>query len=99
MTEPVLRLLLSRLRGYILARLAAASASEKVKATSTAGEKLASLGLAEFVERVREMVDEMARVGHVDRNAHAPWWEELAARAVGDETASLAPSASAPAAS
>src|SRR5699024_5141813 len=45
--EPVLRLLLTRLRGNILARLAPGSASEKVKAANTAGEKLAALGLSE----------------------------------------------------
>ncbi|KAH9898743.1 T-complex protein 11-domain-containing protein [Xylariomycetidae sp. FL2044] len=76
--EPVLRLLLTRLRGHILARLQAGSASEKVKATSTAGEKLASLGLPEFVERVREVVDEIVRVGVVDRDTHGVWWESVA---------------------
>ncbi|KAL7624298.1 hypothetical protein AAE478_005858 [Parahypoxylon ruwenzoriense] len=76
--EPVLRLLLTRMRSHILARLQAGSASEKVKATSTAGEKLASLGLPEFVEKVREIVDEMVRVGAVDREAHGIWWEGVA---------------------
>ncbi len=76
--EPVLRLLLNRLRGYILARLAAASASEKVKATSTAGEKLAGLGLAEFVDKVRDMVEMMSKVSSVDRNAHSVWWDSVA---------------------
>jgi hypothetical protein len=76
--EPVLRLLLTRVRGHVLARLQAGSASEKVKATSTAGEKLAGLGLPEFVERVREMVDEIVRVGAVDRECHGVWWESIA---------------------
>ncbi|KAK4208604.1 T-complex protein 11-domain-containing protein [Rhypophila decipiens] len=76
--EPVLRLLLNRLKGYILARIGSASATEKVKATSTAGEKLASLGLAEFVDKVRDMVDMITRVSTVDRNAHGPWWDEVA---------------------
>lgn len=76
--EPVLRLLLNRLRTYVLGRLTAASAREKVKATSTAGEKLASLGLAEFVDKVRDMVDEMTRVGAVDRDTHGTWWEAVA---------------------
>lgn len=76
--EPVLKLLLGRLRGHILARLTAASASEKVKATSTAGEKLASLGLAEFVDKVRDMLDMLGKVSAVDRNAHAPWWDKVA---------------------
>ena len=76
--EPVLRLLLNRLRGYILARLAAASATEKVRATSTAGEKLAGLGLAEFVDKIRDMVDMLSRVSAVDRSAHSMWWDNIA---------------------
>ncbi|KAK7998638.1 T-complex protein 11-like protein 1 [Apiospora marii] len=79
--EPVLRLLLTRVKGHILSRLQAGSASEKVKATSAAGEKLAGLGLPEFVERVREMVEETARAGAVDREAHGLWWETVANQA------------------
>ncbi|KAL6864476.1 IQ calmodulin-binding motif domain protein [Trichoderma novae-zelandiae] len=79
--DPVLRLLLTRLRGNILARLASGSASEKVKAANTAGEKLASLGLSEFVEKVREMSDLLDKVGAVDRAAHAPWWDLVATKA------------------
>ncbi|KAI3327929.1 T-complex protein 11-domain-containing protein [Xylariaceae sp. AK1471] len=73
--EPVMRLLLTRVRGHTLTRLQAGSASEKVKATSTASEKLAGLGLPEFVERVRLMIDEIGRVGSVDRDTHGVWWE------------------------
>lgn len=76
--EPVLKLLLTRIRTHMLARLQAGSASEKVKATSSAGEKLANLGMPEFVERVREMVDEIVRAGSVDREAHGVWWESVA---------------------
>jgi hypothetical protein len=82
--EPVLRLLTTRLRGYILSRLSAASASEKVRATSTAGEKLAGLGLAEFVDRVRDLVDELGRIGAVDREAHGVWWEQVARKVEGE---------------
>ncbi|POR34397.1 T-complex protein 11-like protein 1 [Tolypocladium paradoxum] len=78
--EPVLRLLLTRLRGNILARLAPGSASEKVKAANTAGEKLASLGLSEFVERVRHIADLLDKVGAVDRAAHSPWWDAVATK-------------------
>ncbi|KAL0465121.1 T-complex protein 11 domain-containing protein [Neurospora intermedia] len=78
-SDPVLRLLLSRLRAYVLQRLAAsASASENVKATSTAGEKLAGLGLAEFVDKVRDLVEMLGRVGEVDRGAHGVWWDQVA---------------------
>lgn len=83
--EPVLRLLLTRLRGNILARLAAGSASEKVRATNTAGEKLASLGLSEFVETVREMSGLLEKVGNVDRAAHGPWWDAVATKVEQEE--------------
>lgn len=92
--EPVLRLLLTRIRAHILARLQAGSASEKVKATSAAGEKLASLGLPEFVEKVRETVDELARVGAIDREAHGVWWESIAEK-VDKEAATSAPASTA----
>ncbi|KAI1754711.1 T-complex protein 11-domain-containing protein [Xylaria castorea] len=78
--EPVMKLLLTRVRGHILTRLQAGSASEKIRATSTAGEKLAGLGLPEFVERVREMIDELGRVGSVDRDTHGVWWEGISAK-------------------
>lgn len=90
--EPVLRLLLTRIRAHILARLQAGSASEKVKATSAAGEKLASLGLPEFVEKVRETVDELARVGAIDREAHGVWWEIVAEKVDKEAVASVADS-------
>ncbi|KAG7120205.1 T-complex protein 11-like protein 1 like [Verticillium longisporum] len=85
--EPVLRLLLTRLRGHMFARLGAGSASEKVKAASTAGERLAGLGLAEFATQVREIVDELARVGAVDRAAHTKWWEAVSEKVQQEEAA------------
>lgn len=90
--EPVLRLLFNRLRSYIVGRLAAASASEKAKATSTAGEKLASLGLSESVDKVRDMVDMMSKVSSVDRDAHGVWWDRVA-EAVEREDSASSPSA------
>jgi hypothetical protein len=77
-TEPVMRLLLTRLRGHILGRLSAITASEKVKATSTASEGLATLGLPEFVASVGKIVDDLGKVGAVDREAHAIWYEIVA---------------------
>lgn len=76
--EPVLKLLLTRLRGNIMARLAPGSANEKIKAVNSAGEKLASLGLSEFVEKVRGMSDLLEKVGSVDREAHDVWWDLVA---------------------
>lgn len=88
--EPVLRLLLTRLRSYIYSRLAASTASEKVKAASTAGEKLAGLGLAEFAPQVRDIIEELSRVGKVDREAHTRWWEAVAEEVQREEAAEAA---------
>ncbi|ROV91982.1 hypothetical protein VSDG_07653 [Cytospora chrysosperma] len=77
-SQPVLRLLLKRLRDHVLGRMAAGSNSEKAKVTNTAGERLATSGLAEFVDRVKDMIDEMTKVGAVDREAHGPWWDTVA---------------------
>ncbi|KAI6780851.1 uncharacterized protein J7T54_007330 [Emericellopsis cladophorae] len=84
--EPVLRLLLTRLRGNILARLAPGSASERVKAANTAGERLASLGLSEFVDRVRGVSMLLERIGAVDRGAHGAWWDAIATKLEQEDT-------------
>ncbi|CAK7244843.1 MAG: hypothetical protein STHCBS139747_006391 [Sporothrix thermara] len=77
--EPVLRLLLHRLRGYLVARLAAGSSAERTRQTNAAGDRLTGLGLAEFVDRVREMLDEVTRVSEIDRETHGAFWEAVAA--------------------
>ncbi|KAK1983013.1 IQ calmodulin-binding domain-containing family protein [Colletotrichum cereale] len=86
-TEPVLRLLLARLRGHMNARLTAGSAKEKLNAATTAHEKLAGLGLAEFAVQVREMLDEISKVGAVDRAAHGSWWNQVAAKVAAEDGA------------
>jgi hypothetical protein len=83
-----MRLLLNRLRGHILSRLSAITASEKVKATSTASESLSTLGLPEFVASVGKIVDELGRVGVIDREAHAPWYELVAKKVEAEDLAS-----------
>ena len=65
--QPVMRILMTRLRSHILGRISATTSSEKVKATSTASEGLAGLGLPEFVAPVGKIVDEIQRMGVVDR--------------------------------
>lgn len=75
--EPVLRLLLHRLRGYLAARLAAGSSAERTRQTSAAGDRLTGLGLAEFVDRVREMMEEVTRVSAIDRETHGAFWEAV----------------------
>jgi hypothetical protein len=75
-----MRLLLTRLRGHLLSRLAANTEKEKVKSASTASESLATLGLPEFVQKVGGIVEEVAKVGTLDRDAHGLWYEAVAGK-------------------
>lgn len=85
--DPVMRLLLTRLRGHILGRLAANTEKEKVKSASTATESLATLGLPEFVHRVGAIVEEVGKVGALDRESHGLWYEVVAKQIEDAETA------------
>jgi hypothetical protein len=79
--DPVMRLLMTRLKGHIHARLTAKTEREKVKSASTASESLATLGLPEFVQKVGAIVEEMGKVGALDREAHGLWYELVAKNA------------------
>ena len=87
--DPVMRLLFARLRGHLLGRLAANTEREKVKSASTASESLATLGLPEFVQKVGAIVEEVSRVGRLDREAHGLWYEVVASK-IEDEVMSNA---------
>ncbi|KAH8602204.1 T-complex protein 11-domain-containing protein [Bisporella sp. PMI_857] len=76
--DPVMRLLLTRLRFHFMSRLAANTEKEKVRSASTASESLATLGLPEFVQRIGAMVEEMNKVGTLDRESHGAWYEVVA---------------------
>lgn len=80
--QPVMRILMTRLRTHILGRISAQTSSEKVKATSTASEGLAGLGLPEFVASVGKIVDEIQRMGAVDRETHGIWYEAIEKKAM-----------------
>lgn len=75
--QPVMRILMNRLRSHILGRISATTSSERVKATSTASEGLAGLGLPEFVAPIGKIVDEIQRMGVVDRETHGVWYEAI----------------------
>jgi hypothetical protein len=73
-SNPVVRLLLTRLRGHILSRVSATTENERVTAMSTSSEKLATLGLPEFVGKVGEIVNMINTVGNVDIKCHEEWY-------------------------
>ena len=80
-THPVVKVLLQKIRVHALTRLTAASADERIRATSTASEALASSGLGEFVSQIGTTVDELKKIADVDREAHGKWYDEIAASA------------------
>ena len=48
------------------------------------------MGLPEFVHRIGAIVEEMARVGALDRESHGIWYEEIAKRVEEGEGAAMA---------
>ncbi|KAJ5909144.1 hypothetical protein N7495_001826 [Penicillium taxi] len=76
-SDPVARLILSRLRSHVLSRLSASSASERVRATTTASQSLAGAGMPEFVSEVGQLVDELEKIRQVDWLCHGTVYEQL----------------------
>ncbi|KAL2803340.1 T-complex protein 11-domain-containing protein [Aspergillus granulosus] len=76
-TDPVARLILSRLRAHVLSRLSASSASERVRATTTASQSLAGAGMPEFVNQVGQLTEELSKVREVDWLCHGMIYERI----------------------
>lgn len=76
-SDPVARLILSRLRTHVFARLSASSANERVKITSNASQSLAAAGMPEFVNEVGKLVDELEKVKEVDWLCHSMFYERV----------------------
>ncbi len=80
-SHPVMKVLLKKIYAHVLARLAAASAEERIRTSTTASEVLGSSGMPESVARIGDIVQELGRVADVDREAHGKWYDEVAKRA------------------
>ena len=78
--HPVMKVLLKKIHAHVLARLAASSAEERIRTSTTASEVLGSSGMPESVARIGELVQELGRVADVDREAHGKWYDEVASR-------------------
>lgn len=79
LTDPVAKVLFTRLRAHVFARISAASSNERVRGVSTASESLATAGLPEFGAIVGAMVQLLNRISDADREAHGGWYETIAA--------------------
>lgn len=77
LTDPVLKVLFQRLKNHIGSRLYASTASERVRAASSASEALASFGMPEFTAQVGNVVDTLEKVREVDWKAHGMWHESI----------------------
>ena len=80
-SHPVMKVLLKKIHTHVLARLAASSAEERIRTSTTASEVLGSSGMPESVARIGDIVKELGRVADVDREAHGKWYDEVAQRA------------------
>ena len=78
--HPVMKVLLKKIHAHVLARLAASSAEERIRTSTTASEVLGWSGMPESVARIGDLVQELGRVADVDREAHGKWYDEVADR-------------------
>lgn len=80
-SHPVMKVLLKKIYTHVLARLAASSAEERIRTSTTASEVLGSSGMPEFVARIGDLVQELGRVAAVDRETHGDWYDQVARKA------------------
>ncbi|QSZ31940.1 hypothetical protein DSL72_001509 [Monilinia vaccinii-corymbosi] len=71
--EPVVKLLMSRLRGYLIQRLA--KENPRNDGNGNGNEGIAGLGMPEFVSKIGGVVEMMGKMGKVDKDAHGIWYE------------------------
>ncbi|KAL9100480.1 MAG: hypothetical protein Q9163_004153 [Psora crenata] len=83
--HPVMKVLLKKIKTHVLTRLSAASAEERIRASTTATEVLASGGMPEFVGRIGDLVHELGRVADVDRETHGEWYDRVAELSAADD--------------
>lgn len=79
--HPVMKVLLKKIYTHVLTRLAASSAEERIRTSTTASEVLGSSGMPESVARIGDIIQELGRIADVDREAHGQWYDEVAKRA------------------
>ena len=87
LTQPVMKVLLQKIKSHVMSRLAANSSEERLRSTTTASEVLAGSGMAEFVGRIGGVVEAMGNVKRVDWAAHGKWLDEVAAEIARDVAA------------
>ncbi|KAK4610442.1 T-complex protein 11-like protein 2 [Fulvia fulva] len=76
-TDPVLKVLFQRLKSHVLSRLSAETSADRVRAASSASEKLAACGMAEFTSQVAGIVEVLERVRVVDWEGHGGWYGKI----------------------
>ncbi|EPS35710.1 hypothetical protein H072_10827 [Dactylellina haptotyla CBS 200.50] len=82
LADPVVKVMLSRLRGFVLARLNAQTPKDKVRLASSASETLTSFGMTEQVAEVGAIVETMLALAVVNRECYGKWYEEIVKKAI-----------------
>lgn len=83
--DPVVKVMLSRLQSFVLARLNAQSPKDKVRLASSASETLTSFGMAEQINEIGVLVQEILNLATVNRECYGKWYEEIVDEELGRE--------------
>ncbi|KAK6334294.1 hypothetical protein TWF730_003508 [Orbilia blumenaviensis] len=85
LADPVVKVMLARLKGFVLARLNAQTPKDKVRLASGAVETLTSFGMAEQVAEIAGIVDGVLMLAAVNRECYWKWYEEIVGEAMAQE--------------
>ncbi|KAF3929857.1 hypothetical protein ABW19_dt0203855 [Dactylella cylindrospora] len=77
LADPVVKVMLSRLKGFVLARLNAQTPKDKVRLASGANETLTSFGMAEQITEVGGLVEEILLMAAVNRECYSKWYGDI----------------------
>lgn len=80
--DPVVKVMLARLKGFVLARLNAQTPKDQVRLASGATETLASFGMAEQVVEVARIMYGVLALATVNRDCYSKWYDEIVGEAM-----------------
>jgi len=76
-SDPVVRVVCNRVRGFVKERLLATNSQDRVRLASTAGELLAGWGVGEWIGEVGGVVEKAAIWVAVDAGVSSEWYNQI----------------------
>ncbi|EWC45872.1 hypothetical protein DRE_04879 [Drechslerella stenobrocha 248] len=75
--DPVVKVMLARLRSFVLARLNAQAPKDKVRLASGAADTLTSFGMAEQIAEIGGLLGRILALAGTNRESYGQWYDEI----------------------